>query len=744
MRNAYQRVGFAISTVVALAVAVGVPVATDWWNGVQYGSSDLGSMYVPDFVWWWTRGLLHGGWNPAVFAGFPAGANPQTGVLHPFGLLWAVASPSGAAMLERACTEVIASVGMVLYLRRIGRSRTGALVGGLAFGAAGFVLVRLWHPPIARTAAAMPWLLLALEARRPRLRVVGVALATALVVAGGHPQVVAYAVALGVAYVAIVLRPSMQSLGTLTAGGVLGFALSAPAWVPAFAVVAASARAGASSQGLVDPVLPLGELYRAAVPFAHGGSVGAFYGNSALVLYAEVVDRTVYPGMLALLAALAGVPTALRDRRGRFWLLIATAGLLFASIPGLARLMPGVRGSSRMIVWVSLAMAPLAACGVDALLAAHRRVPRPWMVAMAITAAMLVAAASRPAVLPHPLVASTAVFAVSAAAVLGLRRVQSHRARAAVLLLVLAADLAALGTALPLGEPHQLERIRTAVEASAEAYRSAGVRWPGRVLETPFVVTANPPAATANWFGLVGVAGVQGYDPLVPVNLVRLLDEHVSVGQEAGFVTDPTLAASASHVLDLLRCELVIARGGPLADALETAARADPDRWEVVEHVDGARAYRNRRAFPVGWLVHAVRIAPDSDARAMVRGAAGFDPAGEALSPVPIPGVEPAGASPGLVTLLAYENDEVRLAVETSAAALLVTSERAAAGWTATVDGAPAAVHTVNTAFRAVVVPGGRHEVALRYRPPGGGLATFVAAAALLALVVVAAAVRAP
>jgi len=55
--------------------------------------------------------------------------------------------------------------------------------------------------------------------------------------------------------------------------------------------------------------------------------------------------------------------------------------------------------------------------------------------------------------------------------------------------------------------------------------------------------------------------------------------------------------------------------------------------------------------------------------------------------------------------------------VEAAAPGLLVTSDGWASGWQATVDGSPAEIHRANHAFRAVLVPSGRHQVAFAYRP---------------------------
>jgi uncharacterized membrane protein YfhO len=70
---------------------------------------------------------------------------------------------------------------------------------------------------------------------------------------------------------------------------------------------------------------------------------------------------------------------------------------------------------------------------------------------------------------------------------------------------------------------------------------------------------------------------------------------------------------------------------------------------------------------------------------------------------------------------------------------LLLLSELAYPGWSATIDGRPQPLLVANYAFRALVVPAGAHHVRLDFRPAslrlGGGLSILTAVALGLALV---------
>jgi uncharacterized membrane protein YfhO len=78
----------------------------------------------------------------------------------------------------------------------------------------------------------------------------------------------------------------------------------------------------------------------------------------------------------------------------------------------------------------------------------------------------------------------------------------------------------------------------------------------------------------------------------------------------------------------------------------------------------------------------------------------------------------------------------VQLDVNTPTPAWLVLVDTYAPGWRATVDQQPAPIYVANHAFRALVVPAGRHTVEFTYAPPM--LATGVAVSTGAALVVLA------
>jgi hypothetical protein len=78
--------------------------------------------------------------------------------------------------------------------------------------------------------------------------------------------------------------------------------------------------------------------------------------------------------------------------------------------------------------------------------------------------------------------------------------------------------------------------------------------------------------------------------------------------------------------------------------------------------------------------------------------------------------------------------DEVVIHVRTEAAGLLVVGNTWMPGWSATVDAAPATVHRGNHWQQVVALAGaGRHEVVLKYTPPGLRAGSAISATVLIA-----------
>lgn len=150
----------------------------------------------------------------------------------------------------------------------------------------------------------------------------------------------------------------------------------------------------------------------------------------------------------------------------------------------------------------------------------------------------------------------------------------------------------------------------------------------------------------------------------------------------------------------------------------------DLKRWEPAYEQDGVEIIRNKRALPRVWLVAEAVAVDGEEALHRIRGESEqqFDPARTALlevSPKELPdlpgGLPPIGSSARITV-----SESNRLVIETTSTtpAVLVTSEANYPGWSATIDGQKAPLHTADFLLRGVALPAGAHRVEMRYTAP--------------------------
>lgn len=103
-------------------------------------------------------------WNPYIFSGSPHLADFQSAVFSPVTLLFFVLPFWGAWNIFIIIQPLFATLGMVLYLRRLNLSRPSKLIGGIAFGLSGFMTVWIYeNSVVALSALFLPYILWSFE-----------------------------------------------------------------------------------------------------------------------------------------------------------------------------------------------------------------------------------------------------------------------------------------------------------------------------------------------------------------------------------------------------------------------------------------------------------------------------------------------------------------------------------------------------------------------------------------------------
>jgi hypothetical protein len=708
---------------------------------------DYGSFYggvlsdaAVDFYPWarYARDLIHDstfpGWNPYVLSGTPFFANAQTALLSPFTLIGLLVPFNYSFGLIGALKLFVAAFGTYLLARELRASFWPAALAGLAFAFCAFQTVWLSHPQT-NVSVWLPWMLWLTErvARRGTGRdAIGLALVSAAAFLGGHPGTQVHAAVAVAAYAAVRLAlleeaergARLRRAGLVLAGGGLGLALAAVAWLPSSLLVPGSTgqelRSGGGSpvplKGLGTLVLPdwWGNPSEAGAPvLTHG-------------LFTNYNERTLYAGIVPLLLAGSALlnRAAWRSKApiaalGALGLAIAfhvqPVHLVSSNVPPLSDV-----SNNRMILLVQLALAILGALGLEELLRA-RRVPRSlWLFAAGAVALGLAAFARALSEPPIEEIArrEPALRVAIIGALFGAALFLWRRSRVAAVVAI-----AVLGAAdgfqfahdyQPSGPPDKV--VPPTPPSVSYLKRHAG--------DQRFAAVSGGESFTfyPDSGMLYRLSDVSGHDPPEPGERYGRLLASAGAHRTGGQL--PTLSGRARLIPDLLGVRYLYRN--PQAPPLE-----DRGLSEVYRGPDGI-LYRNDRAAPRVRVPRRIAPAAGEDAAFDALFRPGFDPARDAVVE-PGRGAPPA-AGEGVARIVEEGNSSITVDARMARRGVVVLGDSWHDGWRVEVDGRPARQFRVDAVLRGVQVPAGRHRVEWLYRVPGLAAGLAISAAAVLTI----------
>ncbi|HVS28991.1 MAG TPA: YfhO family protein [Solirubrobacteraceae bacterium] len=629
-------------------------------------------------------------WNPYTEFGFPFFEQSQWGILSPVQLPF-LAPPSlygieTAQTLAGMLKIAVAGSGCYLLSRRLACTRPAAVFAALAFMFGGYVTVWL-SMPASSTAVVLPWAFLALElvlaGARPWLGAAGLALAIGAVVAGGHPEVVLFAI-LGLAIYgavrALQLRAQLRSqlrlrAGALTVGVLLAIGLSAVILLPAQELLGRSIDSAARTRQYHDYYLPWRTLSFIYAP-DHSGS--PIRGQPELGTFYSAFHAPWYVGLVALLGV--GAALVARDRRLLPFATIAAATVTICmnlwpwrQIEALVPRLGGVYKPNSLVIW-SLALALAGGVGVDRLQRALGRHTRRPAIGAAVAAALCVALFVELYSWGHQFNPRVAKAHVGVPLVAGLR-------------------------ALPAGAgaPRTAFLGHTTRPLLAMGFDRSDVRSYGQPTR-------------------------RDYDAFMGT---------VITDYAGAYATDVAYAIGSlrPNALRVLR-----------AAGARYAAYSD-GHWRLPGYRSTVAGTVN--VFDAGPGVTRARLVSGFEAlageTATLRRVADprFDPAREVVldrSPPglrPSPGTRPPGAPP---VITRYRNDRVDLTATLSRPGILVLADSSYPGWSARVDGHSAHIYRADGLFRGLALPVGSHRISFNYRPTSVIVGAIVSLLSLVAV----------
>ncbi|MFO0909766.1 MAG: YfhO family protein [Isosphaeraceae bacterium] len=701
-------------------------------------------------------------WFPGVYCGLPLFSESQAGYLHPLKyLLYPWMETWKAFNLDTVGSVWLTGLGTYGWLRRHVGPR-GALTGAAVFGLSGFVWAHLIHTSMNNALTSVPYAVWALEWAWSTGNLAGVALGAmflAFQVFAGHLQDTLLTAGLLAGYGlyrALTEPRARDSVRALLMAGALialGVLLASVQWIPSKELLDRSPRAG----GLTYKDLTYGSWHPELLPTL---VVREAYGTRAhdtdwMDGFYPYHEMNAYLGLTAMALAVVGA-ASFRDRWVAFWFLIVVLGgvLMLGKhtfLMDYANRIP-IAGSSRIPVrfhlWVSLAVAALAAVGVD-------RLGRSSLVnlraAYVFVGFLVVASIPIMLAIYHPAIDNP-----------GRWNLPYHVAR-----------YRWLGQELVVATIRTLLLTTAGLAVMATASRAQSVRWKNVATAVlPVVVIAD--LLGAHWHDVPTVDPTFWTKPPASATLLRsdpgcerilgIAEKHAG---EPGY---------ASERVDFLSVRDTLAWSLPPVWGLRSAVGQTPiiprrllrftdtakygsgrfDLEAVTHVVTGRRSAHTDTMLGPGQVVGAASIHRVPTVRPRVRflgrpayaadelrAASLFDElGGETLDRVivedPSRPLAPTAVAQGTVSLVRDDPEHITIEVRAETPGYLTLADTYDPGWWATLDGAETPIRPAWIAFRAVFIPSGQHRVEFFYRPRGftfGLILSLVGALLAIALI---------
>src|SRR5580692_2115215 len=308
-------VGVLLALTEAFYLRPGILRGTDTLDGSDYGELHIRRIRFARDALFGARHTLPG-WYPHEVLGSPFAANLQSFPWIPTRLVLLLLDPAVAYAVAIAIAAALSAIFTYLYCRRAGLTRIGAVAAGGTFACAGYFASRVLagHLPLLEAYPALPlllWLVDRALERRRRLDLAVLAVCSACVVAAGHPQVPAYALASAFLYLAWRAREYGFRLCGRVAGAIaFGIGMAGAIWWPMVLLIGRSTRVLHLAAPENDVAMPYGRLLALVVPGIDGwaGPVGLADQNpfSGYPNNSFFWDTASYIGILPLIA-LAGL-----------------------------------------------------------------------------------------------------------------------------------------------------------------------------------------------------------------------------------------------------------------------------------------------------------------------------------------------------------------------------------------------------------------------------------------------------
>ena len=654
-------------------------------------------------------------WNPNSFSGNPHLANVQSAVLSPLNILFFLLPFIDAWSILILLQPLLAGMFMYPFLRSLRASRSGSVIGSIAFMFCGFIVVWMAYGTLAYAILYLPLALFAIEKYWQTRRIIFLlllAVTIPLSFFSGHFQMSLYFFAALILYVSFKglttkqLRTTCYTLFSVFAG----FILSLPQLLPAFELYQHAVR---SETFLLTEAIPIHYLPTIIAPDFYGNPVtrNDWFGH-----YAEWAS---FVGITTFLLALFG---AGKTKEKIFFVLLALGSLILSLQSPLAPFIISLKipvistsALSRIIVAASFAICVLAALGFDELKSLLEKKKRKKIIAILaivfLTLLGFLAMAQFFPAIPHDktsialksLRMPIALFFINAAAIIfAVRFVKLRNVIAGILIITTAVHSFYFAAKWMPFDPKDLVYADVPVIESIKEHIGYGR------------IFGNIGSELTSYFGL---PAIEGYDPLY----IGRYGEFVQTANNGEFTKGERSLVHLGRrgkyidrVLDVLGVTLVFHPRPDTDQGWAYPVWQDKERYKVVYEDDKFQLFHNTMALERPSLFYSYEVITDDKELLKRFYTEDFD-FRKVLLLEDDPNLTTGKDASGSTKMVQYTPTKIQIDTKTDAPALLFLSDNYYPGWKAKINGKEVKILRANYSFRAVVVPAGEANVEFTY-----------------------------
>jgi hypothetical protein len=686
----------------------------------------------------WKNGVMPL-WNPYSFSGTSHVGNYQSAIFSPVNSLFFLLPEVHAWSLMILLQPLLAGLFMLLYMRSIGISREGSVVGSIAFMFCGFLVVWMAYGTLSYAVLVLPLILFGLHTYINEGKKWGMVVASTAVGASflsGHFQMSLYVLLYVIMYLAYLFFTVSHKRRVWVAAllVIVGVLLASPQIFPAFKAYTLAVR---SSLFLKGEVIPWQYVVTIFSPDFYGNPVtrNDWFGH-----YAEWAS---FIGVAPLFLALFAMSYAKHHTLRNFFVMMTVLPLFLAFQTPLIDLVFALKipvlstsAASRIIVLCSFSLAVLSGIGLDVLRRVWEARERKKIIRFAVISFIIVAVIWGVLIFIKPLSPEHLTVAVRntvlptlfwgiTAGVMVLGSIVPKRYRIALLCLLVAATI--------------VDSYRFA--SKWMPFDSADLVYP----QIP-VITKLQSLVDGGRFRVFGNIGnevgsafgiplIEGYDAVYQQRYGELISaagngKTQEVGRSVvnmekhGVYTEAILQLLGVKYYAHKKSDGRLPWAYPFWDYPQYNRVWEDEHFEIIE---------NTHSYPKALLASSYTVETDKQRILDTLFSEAINPR-ETIILEEKPEFEPE-AGDGVATISSYRPTEIVTSVSTSVPKLLFISDVYDDGWQAAIDGKPSKIYRAHYDFRAVAVPKGTHTIRMWYAPKSVNMGLLISGIATLGIV---------